>query len=193
MSIKQSPYLAKQMNGPIVNVYMAGLDNGLKDADTIEDYLYNLSIATAQETELENIGLLLGYPRTVVPDGFNMENILILSSLPMIQDLSTGLADLDSMIGGGLASLEKDENLLMDLDLYRNLLSRVAFIKRYGITLYSVDRIADLFSNDYTISYTEDQDIEVVYNQPIGFKNVWLLTQLFYHIATSPQVIITTA
>ena len=91
--IKQSPYLPKQMNGPVVNAVLAAMDERLKNADIIEDYLYKLSILTAQETELESIGCIIGYPRPLVPVGFSQENVLILSELPQYQDLQNGLAE----------------------------------------------------------------------------------------------------
>ena len=67
--IEQSKYMPKQMNGPILNAAKAGLESRLTDAQAIESYLYNLSIQTAEETELENIGKIIGYPRPLVPEG----------------------------------------------------------------------------------------------------------------------------
>lgn len=41
------------------------------------------------------------------------------------------------------------------------------------------------------IGWDSNRDITVDFERNIGFKNVWILTQLFYRLATSPQVIIT--
>lgn len=79
----------------------------------------------------------------------------------------------------------------MELGLYRNFLDKVAYIKRYGITLYAIDQIAQLMDSRYTIGWDSNRDITVDFERNIGFKNVWILTQLFYRLATSPQVIIT--
>lgn len=189
--IKQSPYLPKQMNGPVVNAVLAAMDERLKNADIIEDYLYKLSILTAQETELESIGCIIGYPRPLVPVGFSQENVLILSELPLYQDIQNGLATVGSEVGGRFSSTKKTASDYMELGLYRNFLDKVAYIKRYGITLYAVDQIARLMDSRYTIGWDNNRDITVYFERNIGFKNVWILTQLFYRLATSPQVIIT--
>lgn len=189
--INTSKYLPKQMNGPVVSSVMQGLENELQNAETITDYLYNLSINTAQETELENIGLLIGFPRPLVPDGFNDEDLLILGTVPIDNDPEIGLATAGGSIGGTLSAIGSVSGNYMALGLYRKFLERFAYIKRYGITLKSVDAIASLVSKNYTITYDERQDINVTYNENIGFKNLWVLTQLFYRVATSPQVLIT--
>lgn len=189
--IKQSPYLPKQMNGPVVNAVLAAMDERLKNADIIEDYLYHMSILTAQETELESIGCIIGYPRPLVPVGFSQENVLILSNLPQYQDLQNGLAEVGSEVGGRFSSTKKTASDYMELGLYRNFLDKVAYIKRYGITLYAVDQIARLMDSRYTIGWDNNRDITVNFERNIGYKNVWILTQLFYRLATSPQVIIT--
>lgn len=189
--IKQSPYLPKQMNGPVVNAVLAAMDERLKNADIIEDYLYKMSILTAQETELESIGCIIGYPRPLVPVGFSQENVLILSELPQYQDIQNGLAAVGSEVGGRFSSTKKTASDYMELGLYRNFLDKVAYIKRYGITLYAVDQIARLMDSRYTIGWDNNRDITVDFVQNIGYKNVWILTQLFYRLATSPQVIIT--
>ena len=188
--IKQSPYLPKQMNGSLVNGVMQTLDGRLSAADSIIDYLYNLSIESAQQTELENIGCIVGFPRPLVPEGFEQENVFILTPLPMEQDMSIGFSAVLGEIGGRLTSIETSDTDYMELGMYRKFLDKVAYIKRYGVTLYSVDKIAELIDDDYTIEYTENADLQVTFAKNIGFKNVWILTNLFYRLATEPQIII---
>lgn len=188
--IEQSPYLPKQMNGAVVNGVMAGLENELAEANSIIDYLYSLSIATAQETELENIGLIVGYPRPLVPEGFEQENLFIFTNLPMQQDNTIGFSEISSDVGGRLSSLEASQTNYMILSMYRKFLDKIAYIKRYGITLYSVDMIAKLITDNYTLTYNENKDLVINFGENIGYKNVWVLTNLFYRLATSPQVII---
>lgn len=189
--IPQSKFLPGQMNGPVINSVMAGLESRLGDSGTIIDYLYNLSILTAQEDELESIGCIIGYPRPLVPEGFNQENILVLGTLPLTTDELDGLATIDSEVGGRFASVRKSDSDYMSLGLYRRFLDKVAYIKRYGITIYSVDQIAKLVSNTYTITWSADHDIILHFGNDIGYKNIWILTSLFYRLSTNPQVIIT--
>lgn len=189
--IEQSKYMPKQMSGPILNAAKAGLENRLTDAKAIESYLYNLSIQTAEETELENIGKIIGYPRPLVPEGWAEEsNLFLFWTLPFEQNPLIGFSEIGSEVGGRLSTVRESQTGYMSLDLYRTFLDKVAYVKRYGVTLYAVDQIARLIDEDYTIAWNENQDIEVTFERYIGFRNLWILSQLFLRIATSPQVII---
>lgn len=189
--IEPSKYYARQMNGPVLSANAAALELELADAKAIEHYLYTLSIDTAKETELENIGRIIGYLRPLVPEGFDSENVLLLGNLPLVQDAEIGLATVGSQIGGQLSTIQLSDTNYMSLGLYRKFLKAMAELKRYGITLKSVDFIASTISHDYDIEWDEDtQDLIIYFHDNIGFKNIWILTQLFYRIATEPQVLV---
>lgn len=189
--IEQSKYMPKQMTGPILNAAKAGIDDRMSDAIAIENYLYSLSIQTAEETELENIGKLVGYPRPLVPEGFADEaNLFLFWTLPLEQIDLIGFSQVGSEVGGRLSTIKESQTGYMNLGLYRTFLDKVAYIKRYGVTLYAVDQIARLIDDDYSISWNENKDIEVTFARYIGFQNLWILSQLFLRIATSPQIII---
>jgi hypothetical protein len=189
--IPQSKYLPEQMNGPVLNSEKAGIEDRFSDAKAIEEYLYNLSIQSAEETELENIGRIVGYPRPLVPEGFtDEENLFLFWSLPLEQNPLIGFSEVDSEVGGRLSTTRESQTGYMSLGLYRTFLDKVAYIKRYGVTLYAVDQIARLIDKDYTIEWDENKDIVVTFEKYIGFQNLWILSQLFLRIATSPQIVI---
>lgn len=189
--IEPCKYYPKQMNGPVLSANCIAVGNETSDAVAIEDYLYGLSIATAQETELENIGRIIGYLRPVVPEGFDAENIMLLGTLPLAQEETIGLSTVDAQIGGELSTIVLSDTNYMDLGTYRRFLNSMAILKRYGITLKSVDKIASLVSLNYELEIDENADIVIHFQENIGYKNLWILTQLFYRIALAPQVLIT--
>ena len=189
MKEKQKYYPA-QINGKVISSFGNAQSARFLDTEKIQEYLHNLSIDSANETELENIGRIIGYVRPLVPQGFNAENILLLGSLPIEIDASIGLADVGSATGGTLSTVTKTETGFMDLGLYRQLLKSIAVLKRYGITLKSVDMIASVINKNYVLEFDENADIVIRYKKPIGYKNVWILTQLFYRTMTEPQVLI---
>lgn len=187
--IEPVKYYPKQMNGPVLSAAGQALNSRFADAEEIEEYLHGLSIDTADETELENIGRLIGYLRPLVPEGFNSENVLLLGTVPLTQDEDIGLSQLGTNIGGQLSTIVVSETNFMSLGTYRKFLKAVAVLKRYGITLKSIDYIVSGISTNYEILYDPDtKDIIVYFTENIGFKNIWILTQLFYRIATAPQV-----
>ena len=191
--IEPCKYYPKQMNGPIISATGSAIDTEFSDAEYIQDYLHGLSISTARETELDNIGRIIGYLRPLVPEGFNAENIMLLGTLPLDHDEAIGLATVGVNIGGELSTIVVSDTNFMDEGTYRKFLRSMAVLKRYGITLKSVDMIAATISTDYTITIDENADILLAFNDSIGFKNIWILTQLFYRIATAPQVLVMSA
>ncbi len=193
MSIKASKYYPKQMNGSVISATGEAFNTQLKNAQAIEDYLYNLSINSADETELENIGRIVGYIRPLVPEGFNEENVLILGPLPIETSDTSGLAKVGQNIGGQLSPVNQIYTGFMALGIYRKFLKSIAILKRYGLTIQSIDKICSQVSTNYTIEWDEQKDIEIKFTDKIGYKNLWVLTQLFYKIATVPQVLITSA
>ena len=187
--IEPVKYYPKQMNGPVLSAAGQALNSRFADAEEIEAYLHGLSIDTADETELENIGRIIGYLRPLVPEGFNSENVLLLGTVPLTQDEDIGLSQVGTNIGGQLSTIVVSDTNFMSLGTYRKFLKAVAVLKRYGITLKSIDYIVSGISTNYEILYDPDtKDIIVYFTENIGFKNIWILTQLFYRIATAPQV-----
>lgn len=183
-------YMPKQMNGAIISSYERALKDEILKTDSLLEYLHGVSIETAHEKELEQIGKLIGYSRPLVPEGFNQENIMLLGSLPLQTDIQIGLSQVGSETGGILSTTTISQTQYMDIGMYRRLLPKVAIIKRYGITLHSVDLICSAFGSPYTIDFDEKSDIMVIFKKNIGFKNVWILTQLFYRVSTAPQIIV---
>ena len=185
-------YLPKQYNGPIINALATAIENEFKDADAVEDYLHGLSIRTAQETELENIGLILGYPRPLVPEGMNSEGLFEFGYLPITEDESIGFSDTESTtnVGGKFASTEPSSGDYLNLSFYRMMLEWIAYIKRYGLTLYAIDKITSVISNDFELSWNEIGDVIIQFGSNIGARSLWLITNLFARFAVLPQVII---
>lgn len=188
--IEPCEYYPKQMNGQVISAVGRAMKDELSDAAAIEDYLHGLSILTAKETELENIGRIVGYVRPLVPESFTSEYLLIISQLPLSRDELTGISSVGSEVGGELSSLAQSKAGKMALGTYRKFLDKMAILKRYGVTVQSVIEIAALISPNFTLTYNADHDLVVTYGSDIGYKNLWLLTQLFYRVATEPQVLI---
>ncbi len=189
--IAQDKRLPRQMNGPVINAFMQALGEVLAPADRIASYLYGLTITSAQEAHVESIGKIIGYPRPLMPAGFSEENTFILGILPLQYDQAKGLSAVTTMLGGELSGVDDLTSVYISLPTYRRALRIMARIKAEGITLENIDQIAALVNSDYTLSWTEQGDIQIQYTEQIGFVRVYVLSQLFYRIATAPQVLIT--
>lgn len=189
-TIPQSKYVPRQMNGPVINAYGAAQEAESRESDFITAYLHDLNLDNAQETELENLGRIIGYPRPIVPEGFNQENIFLFTTMPIIQSPDIGFSDIGGP-GGLLSSTEESpDGMKLALGSYRRVLKVIARVKRYGVTIKNIDDIASEFDPNYTLSWESNGDIKIRYEKSIGYKNVWLLTQIFYRVCTAPQITI---
>lgn len=191
MSIALDNRLPRQMNGPVINSFMQALGENLVPADEIDSHLQGLSIATAQEQELESIGKIIGYPRPLMPAGLIDENTFVLGTIPLATDYLKGLSSVNTMLGGELSGVNELVSVYMSLPIYRRALVIMARIKAYGLTLENIDKIASLINEDYDLSWTDEGDVTIHYTENIGFSRVWVLSRLFYRIATCPQVLVT--
>lgn len=191
MSVALDKRLPRQMNGPVINSVMQALGENLDPADQIDSYLQGLSIATAQEQELESIGKIIGYPRPLMPAGLVDENTFVLGTIPLAVDYLKGLSSVNTMLGGELSGVNELVSVYMSLPIYRRALVVMARIKAYGITLENIDKIASLINENYELEWTEYGDVTIHYTENIGFARVWVLSRLFYRIATCPQVLVT--
>ena len=191
MSIALDKRLPRQMNGPVINSFMQALGENLVPADEIDSHLQGLSIATAQEQELESIGKIIGYPRPLMPAGLADENTFVLGTIPLAVDYLKGLSSVSTMLGGELSGVNELVSVYMSLPIYRRALVIMARIKAYGLTLENIDKIASLINEDYDLSWTDEGDVTIHYTENIGFSRVWVLSRLFYRIATCPQVLVT--
>ena len=191
MSILLDPRLPRQMNGPVINSFMQALGENLAPADEIDSHLQGLSIETAQEQELESIGKIIGYPRPLMPAGLADENTFVLGTIPLATDYMKGLSSVNTMLGGELSGVNDLVSVYMSLPIYRRALVIMARIKAYGLTLENIDKIASLVNEDYDLSWTEQGDVTIHYTENIGFARVWVLSRIFYRIATAPQVLVT--
>ena len=161
MAITPNRLYPQQMNGPVISANGIAVDDRFSDAEAIQTYLHNLSIDTADDTELDSIGLLVGYPRPLVPEGFNAENIMLLGTLPLASDEEIGLSTINSRIGGELSTVVTSDTNFMSSGMYRKFLKSVAQLKRYGITLNSIDKIAATISDNYELEYDENGDTTI--------------------------------
>ena len=191
MSVELDKRLPRQMNGPVINSFMQALGENLDPADQIDSHLQGLSIATAQEQELESIGKIIGYPRPLMPAGLVDENTFVLGTIPLAVDYLKGLSSVNTMLGGELSGVNELVSVYMSLPIYRRALVVMARIKAYGITLENIDKIASLINENYELEWTEYGDVTIHYTENIGFARVWVLSRLFYRIATCPQVLVT--
>lgn len=149
------PNLAYQFNGPYSQDLMAAVQSEIDLKDPIIAYLFQLSIATAEATELATIGGIIGYPWPSAPTGtFDSNNFIFGSAatFPTISGLN-GFAGVDSPgIGGQFTSATPAVGNLIPISFYRLLLTEVAFLKANGLSYVSIDRICHVFGPLYTFS-----------------------------------------
>lgn len=184
-------YLAKQFSGKYIQATINGIQQSFDACKNLTDYFENLSLDTAGEKELENIGLLIGYPRPVIPNGFNRRLFTFGASSSAPQySVEHGFGSVHTTNGGFFDSIHAVNTALLPLNYYREVLKRIAYIKYYGISIFTIDLIANLAGKPYTISYNAYQDIVVTYSEEVYTEYIWLYNSVFEAFTTMPQVLI---
>lgn len=192
ISIKN--YLAKQLNGPRLNTIAQVISTYLEKYEAYFSYLMSISIQTAEEYRLEEIGKIIGYLRPLVPNEYILEGLFRFSSASIAPSYSDiGFASEDGLINGGNFSglgIVLDSNLLA-ISQYRKLLKSAARLKNNRLSLSAIDDVCSILGSNYIISYTSINNISVVFST-ISYTNLYVAELLFnVMLDTVPRVLVT--
>lgn len=186
--------ISPQLSGPIVQAIMDGISQSFHAVDMLLEYWRTLSADTAiVDADLDFIGQLAGYPRPLVPQDFFNLNVFHLSDSADWPQTSafTGLGDSsDPGVGGLLGSVFPPATSIMPQVWYRQLIPLAAMAKFYGLTIETIDRLANWASDTYTIDYRVGYkgDIDVNFATDIGYPKKWILDAIFQKYETSTVV-----
>jgi hypothetical protein len=222
-------YINPQLeSGPYASSYFKGIQKelGFQYNDLtppagqygILNYLYNLSIDTANSSslapvgsgELANIGMLIGYPwPSVYAANFNY-NVFQFINSPDFPGTNVNIGFGDAVLGishGRFASTEPGQaGIYIPVFAYRIILKFVAAVKWNGLNIVSLNNLLADFvvalgynvSGAYTINFgdggptvSQKTDIYVNFNMTtanIGGGWLYVLQDVFNRICTSPQV-----
>lgn len=152
----QNEFLASQLNGTLIQNVINVICDQYNVPEQIAQYYRSISIDDALSDDLYNLGLWIGLPwptaSSVVFDGdaftFGIEADFPLNN-PRI-----GFGDInDPTIGGLFASVDPADTERIPIDKFRILLKAFAYAKYHGITMNTVDVLANVFSDTYEIGF----------------------------------------
>ena len=205
-----SSYLNYHFTGNFLTSIENGIEGSYNATLELTDYLTNLSIDNAQEKELEDIGLWIGYPRPYIPSEFLTNNAFLFDSLssrtalpalpaaiPMSLDHHIysplhGFSGLSDPLDGGrfISVLETETKL--PLAIYAAILKIIAFIKYNGWTMLALDKMFYLAGLSYTFSWDINNDIVLTYTplDTISPIYVFIFEQIIAMFETLPRITI---
>ena len=151
-----SKYLASQISGTLAQAVIGVQEYDYAQKDNALNYYRNISIDTALPNDLMNLGYWIGLPwptaSTLLITG-NMFTFGSSATYPQYTPtIGFGTVN-NTAIGGLFSSTNPTDITYIPVDKYRSLLRWFAWFKRNGFTLESIDMVASIFSNDYTIEY----------------------------------------
>jgi hypothetical protein len=124
----------------------------------IIDYFNNTSIDNSEGDQLSTIGGIIGFPWPNAPTGIFGDNNFLFgeaADAPEFDNL-TGFGGDGLTIGGLLSSATPEIGNRIPIDVYRLLLTQVAYLKSHGLTLKAIDQICSVFGAEYTIMFLDD-------------------------------------
>jgi hypothetical protein len=185
-------FLLKRFNGPVAQAMIDGIQSSFDYTKELTSYLYTISIDTAYERELEEIGKIIGFPRPFVPNEYLASNQFTFFDDPdtVTIDLNHGFGDLAfPEIGGRFTDI--DQNLVkLPIDAYRPLLKKFAYIKYNGLSIATLDNLFSLTGESYSIAWNAAHDIEVTFTPALSSIYVYVYGLIFNVFCTNPTVII---
>jgi hypothetical protein len=185
-------YLNRHFSGHYCQAIINGIQASFDACDELTDYWLTMTIDTANEKDVENIGLLIGFPRPAVPNGLDETSFLFGSEAlaPQI-DTNTGFGSIyDPLKGGKMSSVFYVSTNLLPLALYREILKIFAIVKYNGLSLSAIDSLVSIAGIPYTFAWDSDADLTVTFETVLPTNYIWLFQTIFDVFCTAPQVLI---
>jgi len=188
-----SPYLHRQLSDDYSQNLMSGLHTETSYYDPFVLFLANLSIDTADDYRLENIGLLIGYKWPSAPvgtfDDGNFQFVTDTSGTTPPAQVAYGFgSSSDPLIGGLLTDATPGIGGYIPSSKYRTLLKAIAMVKYNGLSLKIIVELSAQFSSNFAISFSSYGDVQVVFSTNIGTGNLWILQEAMNAVCTAPKV-----
>lgn len=193
-----------QFSGPTAQNVKAAIVADMTYTQPLIDYAYALSIDTALDTQLAEIGLLIGLPWLSLPPGYATDTEFLFgdSAAFPLTDTAHGLGDSTAwpnLIGGIMGDASGGGGSLIAPALYRKTLKAFARLKFGGLTFNNIDNMAFVFTPLYTITcprtgFTSGfaYDIDLALTGTVQAANVLLLQQIFSKLCSTPQIFVFT-
>ena len=189
-------YLARQLSGLRVLQIAEGISQAFNRYIPYLEYVSSISIDSAQEVELEQLGTIIGYTRPLVPNSIILDKVFTFTSVVTAPTYSeTGFSG-TGIDGGNFSPL----NLVLDsnkmsLAQYKQVLVALAQLKWGKFSVQSIAKIAYVFHPIFDIVYKTDHDIIIRYAKDplavlsISNTNLYLANSIFQKFFnSSPKV-----
>lgn len=188
-------YLARQLSGLRILQIADGISQAFNRFVPYLQYLQTLSLDTAQENELEQLGTIIGYTRPLVPNAIILDKVFTFTAIASGKTFSeTGFSG-TTVDGGNFSPL----NLVLDsnkmsIAQYRKILKALAQLKWGKFSILSIDTICQVFHPTYDITYTAEKDILIQFkisgSYSISNTNLYLANSIFDQFFNSaPRVV----
>ena len=194
MSDAYSEYLNYHFSGDFVLAVQNAIEDSYEATKELTDYLYNLSLDTAEEKEAENIGKWIGYPRPYVPEEFLTDNAFLFfkdADWP-VTSVDHGFSSLSNPLTGGRFISLTENAVKLPLNIYTPLLEVIASIKYNGWTLWTLDKMLYLSGVDYEITWDASNDVVVTFDEVIHPIYTFLFETVIDKFALLPRITLTT-
>lgn len=194
--IKASDYLPKQLNGEFATMLFECLTKPLSDTDEMLWSMYEYSIDTAVDENLDLLGQFVGLSRPLIPLKLVTEDALtFLQYNPAVEkDEKQGFAS-TAQLGGArfLSALKQNANYISD-NWYRLILKGYAYLKWHGGSFESIGYVIDKFCSKWGMYIANENNKELGNILLVGEANTeptrYLLEQIFDRWSYGPQILL---
>lgn len=187
-----SDYLNFQFSGDYILSVQTNIETSYSAMDSLLNYFITLSIDSSVSRETDRIGTWIGFSRIYIPENLVGENSFLffkVADMP-IYSPEHGFSSLaHPEIGGRFITLNPNI-VLLPLDVYKEVIKRIAYIKWNGWTFKSLDYLCTLAGVDCEFSFDSEGDVIVTYEELIDPLYIYLFGIILNMFQTLPRVTI---
>lgn len=192
------PYLARQINGPIANIFGKAISSIYEEDKPFIDFLLRFDIENLEGQWLDWLGTLLGFPRPfiTIPE---LVYAFQFDDLPQILVASTHGFSNDPIHafdnnGGVLDDFDRDKNYYPLEDARYQKYLRAIVKAKTTLSIASIADVLDTFVHPtrYAISFISHNDIQITLPPTYEVDEEYLETAFNSIFTTSPRVFVMT-
>lgn len=192
MALDREKYLANQLNGKFISLLFDELTSPFYGSDKDLKQIFNLSLNTAKESNLDFLGDIAGVKHPLIPQALTNPNTFEFFRDPAgsttLKDENKGFSALNQQNGGRFLSVsEQNANYISDSD-FSKYIEGYCYLKWNGFSWASIAYITEIFADNANV-YVNDTTADIlVLAQGETQPSRYLLELIFEEFAMAPQI-----
>ena len=192
MALDREKYLANQLNGRFISLLFDEFTRPFYGLDKNLSQIFNLSLKTAKEGNLDYLGDIAGVKRPLIPQSLTNPNTFEFFKDPesssSLKDSDKGFSAISEQGGGRFLSIsEQNANYISDAD-FSKYIEGFCYLKWNGFSWEAINHLTNIFADNASIYVNDSTSDILVLAQGETQPARYLLELIFEEFALAPQI-----